>query len=251
MGYVKSSGVVIKEVSFGEADKIITVFAKGRGKITASAKGAKRPKSRLAAGTQLLCFSDFTMFKGKEIYSINSCEVIEPFYEMRSDVVKLTYAAHLIDIIDDVIQEEQPSSKVLQLFLNSLYMLAKTDKSPELIIRIFEIRLLSILGYTPYIRSCMECGTEEVANISFSFKKCGFLCRACLTHDPYAEEISQGTARALKYIVYAPMKDLYNFELSSGVLNELAGISKRYLRDRLERNFTKLDFLNELNTGNF
>jgi len=158
MGYIKTKGIVLKEINVGEADKILTIFSKSKGKISGSAKGARRPKSRLIAGTQLFCYSEFVLFKGKDMYSVNSCDVIEPFYEIREDLVKLTYAAHINEIVMDNVQEEQPSGKVLQLFLNSLYMLAKTDKSPDLIARVFEIKLMSILGYTPSVMGCLKCG---------------------------------------------------------------------------------------------
>lgn len=246
MGYIKAKGLIIKEVNTGEADKIVTVFTKNEGKLSAFAKGARRTKSSLAAGTQFLCYSDFVMFKGRDMYSINTCEVIEPFYEIRNHIERLTYAAHVIDITGDVVQENQPSTKVLQLVLNTLHVLSKTDKSPELAVRIFELRLMSILGYAPYVGGCMECGCEEFENLSFSFKKCGFICRKCEQSDPYALEISPAAAKAINYIVYSKINDLFSFNLSQAALDELSRISRRYVRERLERDYTKLDFLKNL-----
>ncbi len=243
MGYIKTSGIVIKEVNTGEADKIITVLTRGMGKVTCYAKSARRPKSNLIAGAQLLCYSDYVLFKGREMYSINSCDVIESFYEIRNDIVRLTYAAHLVDLINDVMQENQPSFKVLQLFLNTLHMLAKTDKSPELLTRIFELRLLSILGYAPYVRGCMNCGKEELQGMSFSYKKCGFLCEHCIIQDEFAYELSTAAAMAMNHIVHARLQDLFSFNVSENVLGELEKLLRRYLRDRLEKDYTKLDFL--------
>lgn len=248
MGYVKTNGIVIKEVNTGEADKIITIFSRNQGKISAHAKGARRPRSKFVACTQLLCYSDFMLFKGRDMFSINSCEVIEPFYEVRNDIVRLTYSAHLIDIVNDVVQENQPSSRVLQLLLNTLYMLTKTDRQPELLARIFEIRLMAILGYAPFVKGCMVCGDGEADNFLFSFKNCGLVCtrKECVSKDPYARNIMSGTVRALCHIVYSRMDQLFNFNVSEAVLSELSYISRRYLRERLEKDYTKLDFLKEL-----
>lgn len=246
MGYVKTGGVVIREVNTGEADKVVTILTKSHGKISGYAKGARRPKSPLVAGTQFLCFSDFMLFKGRDMYNISSCDVVESFYEIRNDIVKLTHAAHIADIINDVMQEEQPAGRVLQLSLNTLHILAKTDKPPELITRIFELRFLSILGYAPYVKGCMECAEEDSTNLYFSFRKCGFICHKCVLTDNGAINISPGAARTLQHIVHAKMKDLFHFTVSQEVLNELSRISKRYLRDRLEKDYTKLDFLKEL-----
>ncbi|HHW30552.1 MAG TPA: DNA repair protein RecO [Clostridiaceae bacterium] len=245
MAYLRIKGIVIKQVVFGEADLIITVLTSTRGKITAFAKNAKRPRSRLSAGAQLLCYSDFVLFKGRDIYSVNSCEVIEPFYNIRNDIIKLTYAAHMLDIINDSVQENQPANKVLQLFLNSLHMIANTDKSPELVVRIFELRLLTILGYAPHVKNCIVCGGDFKEGCNFSFNKCGFICKnaTCITEDKSALDIMKGTARTINHIVLAPIKELFNFDVSPEVLKELKIVSSKYLRDRLEKDYTKLDFL--------
>lgn len=248
MSYIKTKGVILKEINVGEADKIVTIFSKNKGKITGSAKGARRPKSRFVAGSQLFCYSEFVLFKGKDMYSINSCDVIEPFYEIRNDLVKLTYAAHINEIVVDNVQEEQPSSKVLQLFLNSLYMLAKTEKAPEQIARVFEIRLMAILGYAPSVIGCIKCGKEDFTDFSFSFINCGFLCKGCIADDKYALNLSEGAARAINYIVYSNIKNVFNFEVSKKILGELERVSKRYLKDRLDREYNKLDFLKSFNS---
>ncbi|MCR4435599.1 MAG: DNA repair protein RecO [Clostridiales bacterium] len=243
MGYIRTKGIVIKEVNTGEADKVVTIFSAHSGKITGYAKGARRPKSRLAAGTQFLCYSDLVLFKGKELCNIYSSDVIDSFYELREDIVKLTYSAHMVDLISDVVMENQPASKVLQLFLNTLHVLAKTDRSPELVTRVFELRLLSLLGYAPYVRGCIQCGKSELEDTYFSFKKCGFLCEECLINDTYASKISKGTAKAMNFIIHAPLRLLFNFALSKEALEELGKIVKKYLRERLDKDYTKLDFL--------
>ena len=245
MSYLRTKGLVIKEVNTGEADKIVTIFSKSRGRIPALAKGARRPRSKLVAGTQFLCYCDYMLFSGRDMYSVNSCEVLEPFYEIRNDVVRLTYAAHFIDIISDAVYENQPSPKVLQLLLNSLHMLSKTLKDPQLIARIFELRFLSIIGYAPYVKSCMICGKEDCSCVAFSFRKCGFICDrdSCAANDPFSIELSQGAARAIQYIVHAKPSELFSFRLSQQVLDELAKVNRRYLRERLEKDYTKLDFL--------
>ncbi|MCX7842640.1 MAG: DNA repair protein RecO [Clostridia bacterium] len=240
--YFKTKGIVIKEVSTGEADKILSILSRTQGKISCFARYARRPKSRLVAGSQLFSYGEFVLFKSHDMFSVNSCDVIESFYEIRNDIIKLSHAAHIMDIINDVIQEGQSSPKSLQLLLNTLHMLSKSQKSPELITRIFEFRLLSILGYAPYVKGCIICEAYE-DNMMFSFKKCAFLCKACKTNDINAIPIHPGTAKAISHIVCSPMKELFSFDVSPQVLSELGIISKRYLKDRLEKEYNKLDFL--------
>jgi len=248
MSYVKVKGIVIKEVNSGEADKILTVFSNSLGKLSVIARGARRPRSNLAAGAQLLCYSDMLLYKGRGMYHLNSCEVIESFYSLRSDIVKLTYTAHILEIVNDIVQEDQPSSKILKLFLNTLYFLTREDKQPEFITRVFELRLLTIAGYAPSVNGCIICGSRDVRNMFFSFRECGFICRCgdCISNDPHAMDILPGTAMALNHIVNSDMKDLFSFEVSSEVLSELGRISSRYLRERLEKDYNKLEFLKDI-----
>lgn len=248
MGFLKTRGIVVKEVSTGEADKIITIFTRSQGRISAHSKGGKRPRSKLAAGSQILSYSEFVLYSGKDMYSVNSCDVIEPFYEIRNDMVKLTYAAHFMDIVLELIQENQPSPRLLKLLLNTLHMLAKTKKQSELISCIFELRAISIVGYAPYVNSCMNCGNGPENNYSFSFIKCGFLCdrEKCSGQDRSSILLSPGASRAIQHITYAPMEELFIFGLSPDVLEELGRVTRRYLRERLERDFTKLDFLKSI-----
>ncbi|HOJ09014.1 MAG TPA: DNA repair protein RecO [Clostridiales bacterium] len=248
MGYIKTQGLVIKEVNTGEADKIITLLSRDHGKIQVFAKGARRPRSQFTACTRFLCFSEFTLFKGRDMHTINSCEVIEAFSEAGKDLIKLTYASHIIDIIFDTVQEEQSSSGTLKLLLYTLYYLFKTDKSPELITRIFELRYLCILGYSPHVTGCVSCVKRDLTGYFFSFNKCGFLCgnSECICKDASAIKILPGTARALHHIVYSKMNKLFGFDLAPEVLKELKYITARYLRERLDKEYKGLNFLKSI-----
>ena len=102
MANVKINGIVIAENNMGDYDKMLTILTPNYGKISCVAKGARRPQSALLAGTQLFCFGEYMMYKGTNTYHINSCETIEIFYNLRTDLDKLKYAIHINKIIQDV-----------------------------------------------------------------------------------------------------------------------------------------------------
>ena len=161
MGTIKMSGIIISENNLGDYDKMLTMLTPGLGKISCVAKGARRQKSALLAGTQFLCFGEYLMYKGANTYNINSCETIEVFYNLRTDLDKLNYAVEITKIIRDVTDENENCYKILQLFLNTLYTLSETDKNPELIMSIFKLKLLCFLGFTPRINECTNCKQKE------------------------------------------------------------------------------------------
>lgn len=236
MGTIKSSGIIISENNLGDYDKMLTMLTPGLGKISCVAKGARRQKSALLAGTQFLCFGEYLMYKGSNTYNINSCETIEVFYNLRTDLDKLNYAVEMTKIVRDVTEENQNCYKILQLFLNTLYTLSETDKNPELIISIFKLKLLCFLGFTPRITECVNCKEKENLHF-FSLRDNGFKCDVCGKQDKSCLQMTESTVSAIKYIVMAPPKKLYSFNLKDESLNELKLITKLYFNEKLEKEY--------------
>ena len=243
MAYLNYKGIVLKEVNTGEADKIITVLTAEEGKISIAAKNARRAKNSLSSGTQLLCYSSYMLFKGKELYNMSSCEVIESNYEIRNDIVKLTYCSHILELISDNVQEGEPSESVLQLLLNTLYVIAKTDRSLELITRVFELRLMALLGYEPHVTSCINCNKTNDEKVFFDLDNSGLVCSECVNKRGRVYPLLPGTVKALKYIMHINPQKLYSFSLSEEIIKELSIISKKYIKEHLGKEYNKLDYL--------
>jgi len=176
------------------------------------------------------------LYKSGNSYSINSCETIEVFYNIRTDLDKLKYAAHITKIINDVTTENQNTYKVLQLYLNSLYMISETDKDLSLINSIFILRLLSIIGFRPIIDECKNCKNKEGLKY-FSFKESTLKCEICGKQDKGAIEISLTTKDAIRYIMLADSKKIFAFQVPKDTIKELEIISKIYLEDKLEKEY--------------
>lgn len=219
----------------GDFDKMVTILTPN-GKIGCSAKGARRPKSQLMAGTQFLCFGEYMLFKGNNTYTLNSCETIEIFYDIRIDLDKLEYASKITKIIQDVTDENQNTYKILQLYLNTLYVISKTDMDLEFVTSIFKLRLMCLLGYTPRIEECVNCNNKENLYY-FSLKDNGLKCENCGKQDTGAIQISESTKKAITYIIMAPAKKIYSFEISEENKKQLEMISKLYTNLKLEKEF--------------
>ena len=233
MKTVKTKGIIIAEKVMSDFDKMLTILTPNMGKIECVAKGARRPKSLLMAGTQFLCFGDYLLYKGSENYSMNSCETIELFYNIRTDLDKLKYAVYITKIVNDVTTENQNNYKVLQLYLNTLYVISNTDKDLELVTSIFRLRLLSIIGYRPEIGECRTCKQKEDLT-KFSIKDNGFKCTSCGKVDKGAIEMSETTKDAIRYIILADAKKIYSFQIprriNKRIKNHIKNIFNRKIR---------------------
>lgn len=236
MGIIKTKGIIIAENNMGDFDKMLTMLTPGFGKISCAAKGARRQNSALLAGTQFLCFGEYILYKSQDKYLVNSCDTIEMFYNIRIDLDKIKYAVHITKIIQDITNENENSYKILQLFLNTLYMISETDKNMDLVISAFKIKLLSFLGMKPRTLSCVCCGQKQ--NIThFSIKDNGVKCIECYKLDKGAIKINKSTQIAINYIVQAPTKKMYAFNLKNESLEELKIVSKLYFNEKLEKEY--------------
>lgn len=236
MKIIKVKGIVIAEHNVSDFDKMLTILTPNLGKIECLAKGSRKPKSLLLAGSQLLCFGEYMLYKGSENYSMNSCEIIELFYKIRVDLEKLQYVAYITKIINDVTTENQNNYRILQLYLNTLYVIAQTDKNLKTITSIFRLRLMSIIGFRPQIEECSICKTKDNMEF-FSIKDEGFKCTACAKQDSGAIQINQTTKDAIMYIILADAKKIYSFTVPEETEKELEIISKLYLTEKLEKEY--------------
>ncbi len=236
MGVIKTKGIILAQSNMGDNDKMVTLLTPDLGKVGCAARGAKRPKSALMAGTQFLCFGEFIIYKGVNSYNINSCEPIEIFYNIRLDIEKLKYASEIAKIVNDVTDENQNTYRILQLTLNTIYMISESDKDLDLILSIFKMRLLSIIGFRPVVEKCVNCGNNDKITY-FSLKDNGVKCESCGKIDKGAIKISQSTLKAIKYIIWAEPKKLFSFDVSDENKKELKLVAKTYLNKCIEKEY--------------
>ena len=167
---------------------------------------------------------------------MNSCETIEMFYNIRIDLDKLKIASYITKIISDVTTENQNSYKIIQLFLNTLYVIANTEKDLRFVTSIFRLRLLSTIGFKPNINECKECKEKEGLNF-FSFRDSGLKCKVCSKQDSGSIEISETTKDAIRYIILTDAKQIFSFDIPEKDKQELEILSKIYLTEKLEKEY--------------
>lgn len=236
MASTKISGVVLSESNMGDFDKMLTILTPNFGKISCVAKGARRPRSALLAGSQIFCFGEYLMYKGTNTYHINSVEPIEVFYNIRTDLDKLNVAVHINKIVQEVTGENQNCFNIMQLLLNTLYVISETDKNLDLVLSIFKLRLLSILGFRPNVNECVNCkGKEDL--IYFSLRDNGVKCKSCGKQDKSSITINKSTYNAIKYTITAPPKKLFSFSIKDESLEEFKLVTKLYFNEKLEKEY--------------
>lgn len=242
MSEIKLRGIVVKETLVGEADKIITVIAKGNGKIRINAKGARRAKNKFVSGTSLFSYCDFIVYSKNNYNSLNQVDIIESFYALTSDLLKLSYASYFAEVLEKTTPENQSNDDSLYLLLMALSALKKEKIPPKLIARIFEIKFLQLNGVMPEITSCTQCNDIKE---SLYFGAEGIVCNSCRIPKLNYIEITPTVIYAISYILSEKINKIFNFNLSAEALDILTAVSRLLFREHINLYFKTLEFVEE------
>ena len=167
MTKISAPGLVIREQSIGESDKLITVLTAKYGLVRAFSRGAKKTKSKKLAATSLLAYGDFTFVKTKDAFSVEDALVKEVFFELREDVEKMALAQYFCELANEFCEEDFEAEEVLRLILNGIWLLKSGKKKPDFIKAVTELRLMSLSGYMPDLVGCEQCGAYETDKMYF------------------------------------------------------------------------------------
>lgn len=245
---LKTEGFVLKNKKYGEADSLLSLFTRKAGKISAIAKGGRKPKSTLLAGIQPFCYSDFVLYRGKSLYTVNQCEVIEIFYPIREDLKKLTYCSYLIELVDAVITEGQTNNRLFNLLGKTLYLFKKDDIEIDTIVRAFELKFMYYSGFKPHLSSCVNCNHEETGQQwRFSPQQGGLLCKNCYHTDLYAMKISEPALRLANYLLNKDITQIQKLKVNDFLNEELKNVLKKYISVHINKyDFKSLDIADKL-----
>ncbi len=240
-----TDGLILKEQNIGEKDKLVTVLTRHNGLVRAFVRGAKSFKNRKNSATGMFCYSKISLYKTKDSYIIDEAEPKELFFELRSDLDKLSLAQYFAELIISLVQEDEPAEEYLRLILNSLHFLAKNKMPNEQIKAITELRLMCIAGFMPNLIACERCGEYETNPMYFDVEDGLLYCDNCGGNTMYLP-LDIGLVKALRHIAFSDFEKIYSFKMENHALPDLSYITEKYLLSKLQRNFKTLEFYNSV-----
>ncbi len=169
--------VVIKSRGLGEADDLATLYSHQRGKVRGVARGARKARSRLAAGVQPFTHASFQLWESRGIHGIRQCQVTSSFPALKNDYDRMCHAGYLCRLADLLTTDSDPSPAFFLLLLTSLSLLESLE--PVLVRRFFEIRALGVFGFRPQIDACAGCQAGDRRQWWYSPAAGGLVCPRC------------------------------------------------------------------------
>ena len=227
-----------------DADKIITLITEDIGKVSVWCGGRERTTAIPMERRYLLTASSYCS-RGRNNYILNGCDILASFYDLANDLERFTYAAHMIEMASDASSDDQTTARVLNLLLHGLNALNK-GREPLLVSSAFTIKLMQICGYPPHVTSCASCDEKDFESIYFCFSRCGFVCENCARTNKDAVPVTIGTAKAILHVLCSDNPGVFKFRLSPGNLESFSYIANRYIAERFDKKYGKLDYLKEI-----
>ncbi len=245
MALFKTRAIVLKSINLSETDKLTTFYTESFGKVKCVAKAARRIKSRFGAALEPLSFINLIYFgkENQELYRLNHCDIIASFQSVRENLEKLYTAVYFLELMDVTVREGDRQTQLFQFFLSALHCVERQGRL-ETLIRVFELRLLALLGYSPSLGQCVVCRKEPMNGwIGFSCFKGGIVCPICIDQNPQEIRFQKGTLNYLKKLLSSDLKILERLKFPRTVEEELEYITHRMILSHVGRELKSYPFI--------
>lgn len=245
---LNTTGLVLRETAYKEADKILTVLTPDLGKRTVKARGCRRKTSRLLAASQLLVYSDMTLHQRGEYLTLGEAEVLSQFWSVREDIGLLALGAYFAEVTEAVAQEGEEAEELLALLLNSLYALDTLKKPPALVKAAFELRLMCLAGFEPLLDGCAVCGRPQPEDPRLNLTQGVLHCAGCRSQvgEGVSMPLPPAALAAARHIAMGNPKKLFSFTLDRDSLTRLGEMTEAFLMTQMERGFHTLDYYKKI-----
>jgi DNA repair protein RecO (recombination protein O) len=214
---VEVNGIVLSSMPVGEADRRLLVLTKELGKISCFARGARRPTSALVSATRPFAFGRFFLYSGRESYTLNRAEITEHFEPVVMDVESASYGMYFLELAGRFAQENTDEGPLLTLLYYTLRALTNERFHKRLVMRIFEMKTLTLSGFAPEFQE-----GEEFA-------------------ERYG--LSKSAVYALNFIERTEIPKLFTFTVTEEVLTEMGRASDDLLARALDRPLKSRSFI--------
>ncbi len=243
----RTRAVILRRRNHGDADRILTVFTPNLGKRLLIANGARKTTSRKAGHLELFNHASLLVARARAWDIITESVTVDSFLRLRTDLDSISRAAYICELVDAFTAEDDDNQSLWSLLLLCLRELNTDSAVGDLLLRWFELHLLSLMGFQPQLFHCLGCGgdLQPVTNY-LHLHAGGVYCPRCGETLPDTEPIMPEALKVLRHLTRTPWRKIRALQLRQSTERAIASILHRYLVYVLERRLKSADFLNRL-----
>ena len=210
MALYKSKGIVLRSIRYGEADRILDLYTRDAGLVSAIAKVVRRTKSRFGARLEPLSCVDFVAYHGRTLDTVTQAELLRSFRGVREDLARFEAAARMVGSVRALSGGDEADRRVFNLLYNGLDALEERESGLEVVEAAFGLKLSIVAGYAPQLDACSNCAIapEEASGpLYFAPELGGVLCSECRPATSGAFPLAPGTLERLRVLIERPVRE--------------------------------------------
>jgi DNA repair protein RecO (recombination protein O) len=234
---LRLEAVVLRHSDWGEADRMLSLFTKEQGKLRAIAKGVRRLRSRKAGHLEPFTRVALLLARGRDLWIVTQAETVDAYLPLGGDLVRTSYAAYVIELLDRSTYEEGENPPLYKLLIETLQRVAY-EEDVFLAVRFYEIRLLDLLGFRPDLFHCVVCRSDITAQDQyFSLGMGGVVCPNCRKKisETDLRPVSTDALRFLRHFQRSAYPAASRAKIIPHVQNEIEALMQAYMTYVLER----------------
>lgn len=245
----KTDAIVLRVVSWSETSLIVTLLTRDFGKVSALAKGARRPKSPFEAALDLLCRCRIVFLpkSGDVLDLLTEAKLMRRFRNDSKRLRNLYAAYYVAELLRELIDHGQPQADVYHLADETLLKLEQ-DAQVDGVLLQFEMGLLRLLGHQPSMTRCVGCDTPlmEDGPVYFGMLVSGVLCDRCIAGQRQVIRMREESRK-----IFALLSEPSEWEsgwltIPDAVRGECRAIIQRYLTVHFDRQWQLHRYLEDL-----
>ncbi|MDH4222043.1 MAG: DNA repair protein RecO [candidate division Zixibacteria bacterium] len=250
MSLVKSEGIVLKGIKYGDTSMIFSLYTRDFGKIKLLAKGIKNKRSRIAplgvfSLAEIVCYRK----ERNELQLLSSAESLKNFPGLSKSINRFSWASALTELLEQLIKGEEPNQRIFNLSLKVLSQMEKTDEmNLEKLFWVFALKLLSHLGYKPRLDVCVGCGKEiKGKEVFLSPERGGIICPVCTREGEYYLKLSRRSYLSVRKLLSLDIRAVDKYLVDKENLDEIGEMVNSFINYHIgTRNLKSLEFLRKV-----
>lgn len=239
MRHYQTEAILLAVRDWGNADRMVTLFSREYGKLSAVAYGSRHARSALAGSIQQFTHAEVALMGGKGLDSIQQCEVKRSFKELRENLMLMAYGSLLAEIAIELWPEREPAPAAFDILLATLELLSV--RNPRIATQACAWQLLTLAGYRPEFRNCVVCGRTVIFPAVFNIQAGGLACRECATAADF--ECSLALQELMNILLELNFSLPPAFNVNSKVLAQAEKLLNQFLTYRLEKPLKSIAFI--------
>ncbi len=234
----ESEGIVLRQTKISGGRRMISIFTRQYGKISAGTNITERSKGKQALALRPFTHGSYEFFKRGDYFNINGADTLHSYYRIGEDVDKYMNASYVLELVDKATAEGQPAPGVFNLTLDLLKELEMRQGRYLTLVAAFTVKLMKQLGVFPNLESCAACGKPisgfAQEGIIFSIPQGGILCPAHTGNDSLQYKIDFGIIDILNYFNSNPLESLRKVALDDDKAEKIRKMMTEYARYHLD-----------------